>query len=262
MTKTAFEVFPANDPDPGEDLHTVMVFDNDLDLAPGESEFFQVGLVSSNTGTNETDLINTTKKAWRYCFGWQEIVTTDTVPENTPISFPYYASGSHEGGLGSGCCGCVVTKVSGAAELTIGGGGCEGTIEFAGGDKCHAPYEAIFRVEDLCGDYADVWVVSIDIDGVCTCECPHQGDCDWPTDPFVTALDLGLLIDHLFAGGDCFKDLQCPTSRCDFDCDCFSTALDLGAMIDYLFAGGQGSCDPCTAGPGGKPITCGEAKGR
>ena len=33
--------------------------------------------------------------------------------------------------------------------------------------------------------------------------------------------------------------------RADFDCDGFPTAIDLGKLIDHLFAGGDGPCDPC-----------------
>ncbi len=76
------------------------------------------------------------------------------------------------------------------------------------------------------------------------CACPSQGDAD--ADGYITALDLGSMIDRLFAGKADIQDAGCPTSRFDIDCDGFSTALDLGDLIDYLFAGGPGPCDPCT----------------
>ncbi len=85
-----------------------------------------------------------------------------------------------------------------------------------------------------------------DMDGigdVCECLCPNQGDSE--PDGFITAVDLGKLIDALFAGGTNPQDADCPTFRYDFDCDAFTTALDLGSMIDYLFAGGAEPCDPC-----------------
>jgi hypothetical protein len=75
------------------------------------------------------------------------------------------------------------------------------------------------------------------------CDCPHQGDYD--EDNFTTAVDLGGLIDALFAGGDDPQDPQCVTHRGDLDCDGFTTALDLSVMIDFLFAGGTSPCDPC-----------------
>jgi hypothetical protein len=75
------------------------------------------------------------------------------------------------------------------------------------------------------------------------CFCPHQGDID--ADGFVTALDLGFMIDILFAGFTAIRDPDCPTVRADFDCDNFATALDLGALIDHLFVGGPPACDPC-----------------
>lgn len=81
-------------------------------------------------------------------------------------------------------------------------------------------------------------------DGVGTvCACPYQSDFD--EDGFITALDLGNLIDILFAGKQDVQDPNCPTPRADFDCDGFSTALDLGQIIDHLFAGGRSPCDPC-----------------
>jgi hypothetical protein len=76
------------------------------------------------------------------------------------------------------------------------------------------------------------------------CDCPSQ--CDFDDDGFLTALDLGEMIDILFAGHDDLQDPLCPSPRADFDCDGFSTALDLGALIDHLFAGGTEPCDPCT----------------
>jgi len=76
------------------------------------------------------------------------------------------------------------------------------------------------------------------------CNCPFQSDFD--EDGFLTALDLGAMIDILFGGSADVKDPDCPSPRADFDCDSFSTALDLGALIDHLFAGGSGPCNPCS----------------
>jgi hypothetical protein len=76
------------------------------------------------------------------------------------------------------------------------------------------------------------------------CACPYQSDFD--EDGFLTALDLGAMIDILFAGEPDVQDPLCPSPRADFDCDGFSTALDLGSLIDHLFAGGDGPCDPCS----------------
>jgi glucose/arabinose dehydrogenase len=76
------------------------------------------------------------------------------------------------------------------------------------------------------------------------CSCPSQSDFD--EDTFITALDLGAIIDILFAGDPDVQDSGCPVPRGDFDCDDFTTALDLSGMIDYLFASGPGPCDPCS----------------
>ena len=75
------------------------------------------------------------------------------------------------------------------------------------------------------------------------CDCPYQ--CDFDEDGFITAIDLGVLIDILFAGAVDPQDPLCPGTRGDFDCDGFTTALDLGGLIDHLFAGCPPPCDPC-----------------
>jgi hypothetical protein len=75
------------------------------------------------------------------------------------------------------------------------------------------------------------------------CRCPYQSDFD--EDEYVTAVDLGVLIDAVFANGPDPADPDCPTSRGDFDCDSYSTALDIGNLIDYLFAEGPAPCNPC-----------------
>jgi hypothetical protein len=79
---------------------------------------------------------------------------------------------------------------------------------------------------------------------ISACACDYQSDFD--EDLFLTALDLAVMIDILFAGAPDVQDPCCPVPRADFDCDGFSTALDLGGLIDHLFAGGDGPCDPCT----------------
>ncbi len=81
--------------------------------------------------------------------------------------------------------------------------------------------------------------------GYWVCNCPYQGDID--EDGFVTALDLGSMIDILFLGKPDLRDFNCPTTRTDFDCTGFSDALDLGGYIDYIFVGGAPPCDPCAA---------------
>lgn len=161
-----------------------MVFEQDADLSPGETRNYTLGLVSSTVGNNDpADLIVTTKKAWRYAFGWQDMPATFFVPaEETeqPHSVPYRALGVHEDGVGSGCCGCIVAKVSGDDALTItpGPNACEGTIDVAGACCNLYPLTAVFRVTDLCGAYEDLLAVTIATNASCACWCPFQGDYD------------------------------------------------------------------------------------
>jgi hypothetical protein len=58
------------------------------------------------------------------------------------------------------------------------------------------------------------------------------GDLD--DDGFITALDLGALIDVLYAGASVPVP---PDARADLNCDGFPDALDLAIIIDHLFAG-------------------------
>jgi hypothetical protein len=76
------------------------------------------------------------------------------------------------------------------------------------------------------------------------CYCPHQLDFD--SDGFTTAIDLGILIDILFAGAQNILDPLCWTTRADLDCDGFATALDLQYAVIYLFEGGNPPCNPCS----------------
>jgi hypothetical protein len=250
MQQLGWEILQPYDSINGENLHSVMIFDQNVDLDVGDTKYYFAALASDNqTVKSDVGLLQTIGKSWRYAFGWHQVVTTDSLPENTPKSYPYFAVGTHADGLGSGCCGCVVTKVSGDDELTVGGGesgGCEGTIEFSGGDPCGSPYTADFRVEtpDCIGDkYTEDVTVTIVIPGDCPCACPYQGDYD--KDGYITPLDLAVMIDILFAGRPDEQDPSCPSTRSDLDCDGYTTPLDLGVMIDFLFAGGAPPCDPC-----------------
>ena len=105
-------------------------------------------------------------------------------------------------------------------------------------------YEGLDSIKYQANDgQAPSNVGTVRINVVNGCSCPFQSDFD--EDGFLTALDLGAMIDILFAGNPDVQDGTCPVPRADFDCDGFSTALDLGGLIDHLFAGQPGPCDPC-----------------
>jgi hypothetical protein len=75
-----------------------------------------------------------------------------------------------------------------------------------------------------------------------TCDCFaswEQGDLD--KDYFLTALDLGMLIDALFAGGA--NPTDCGAYLGDVDCSHFTDALDLSLLIDVLFVGAYINCE-------------------
>jgi hypothetical protein len=73
--------------------------------------------------------------------------------------------------------------------------------------------------------------------GAVTISITQRGDMDGNGQH--DAVDLGELIDEIFAGGD----PPCPGRVSDMDCSGFVDVLDLGWLIDLLFAGGPHS--PC-----------------
>ena len=61
---------------------------------------------------------------------------------------------------------------------------------------------------------------------------------DFDGDGYLTALDLSVMIDILFAG----TPLPDPPGLADLNCDGFPDSLDLALIIDHLFAGGDAPC--------------------
>ncbi|MBD3297481.1 MAG: hypothetical protein GF341_02420 [candidate division Zixibacteria bacterium] len=246
MTEIGFELFPPNDPDPEEDLHAVMVMEQDVDLGPDDERRYIVGYVSSNTGTDDADLIATTRKAWRYCFGWNVFTIYDSMPNPaTPTSYPYHAIGTHEDGIAGGCSGCIVTEIDdpeNAFAIVPGSNPCYGTIEFTGTID-DMVYDATFRVTDLCSDYSDDISIEVVVGEPVRCQCPYQGDID--ADGFRDAVDLQMLINILFFNAVEPQDPLCPITRSDLNGDDFSDSVDLSLLISHLFFNGPYPCDPC-----------------
>jgi hypothetical protein len=131
--------------------------------------------------------------------------------------------------------------------LTLGPGATQSYVLAFVSDTLTHPDLAKKRAasDGLAGvvERAKAWAINHNIISGGGCACPHQSDFD--DDGFLTALDLGTLIDILFAGGSDVQDPDCPSARADLDCDAFATALDLGVLIDHLYAGGDAPCDPC-----------------
>ncbi len=252
MNDVGFELFPPNEPDPEEDLHAVMVMDQGLSLAPGEMKRYIVGYVSSNTGVDSTNLIENTKKAWRYCFGWSEFVEYDSMANpGAAVSYPYYAIGTHEDGIAGLCSGCSITEVDDpedAFTFTPGADPCEGTIDFDGG-SADTRHTATFRVQDLCSDYTDDCVIEVVVGEPVGCACPEQGNV--ADDAVLDAVDLNILIQILFFNATDIQDPLCPIFRSNINADAVSDAVDLNLLIQVLFFNGV-LCDPCdlSAQPG------------
>jgi len=85
------------------------------------------------------------------------------------------------------------------------------------------------------------------VDGGIDCDCPQDGDIH--SDCADDVLDMGDLIDYLFAGGaqPPIDGPLCPhIDRGDYNCDGQDDALDLAELIDHVFGGGPCPCDPCS----------------
>jgi len=132
------------------------------------------------------------------------------------------------------------TDATGSLILTVNVTTTLGTFEID--TTCADPASHLHFTKDGTGET----IVPDFVKGVITivpCSCPYQ--CDYDADGFLTSVDLGSLIDVLFAGRPEDQDPNCPATRGDFDNDGFPTSVDLGGLIDHLFAGGAPPCDPC-----------------
>jgi len=232
-------------------MHTVIAFEKNVTLDPTTVKYYMMGLVTSTAGPLETDLLATTKKAWKFAFGWQTIVVADTLPQSTPASYPYWASGSHEGGPASACCGCIVTKVAGgAAELTFvpdGTDPCYGVINFAG-SATNGTFTATFRVTTKTAGctgptYTDDQVVSIMVSSGPACSCPFQGDRN--ADLAIDVFDVIDAIAVAFSGLPDITDPLCPISRMDANNDVAVDVFDVIYIIATAFSGGPNPVNPC-----------------
>jgi hypothetical protein len=250
LVKSNFEIIPAANPPAsgGVDQHSVIAFEKNVNLTPTTVKHYMMGFVTSTAGPTETDILATTKKAWKFAFGWREPSPNITIETLGPVSIPYYVVGSHESGPTSGCCGCVVSKISDSAGLfTINPGPnpCEGTITFAG-SNCPFTYRATFRVQTPdCGGgkprYADDCVVTVRQMGEIF--CPDQGDLN--EDMVVDVFDVIAEIGVAFSGAPTpDRDPSCPTNRGDVyigpsDAWNLIDVFDVIRMIEIAFSGGS-----------------------
>lgn len=262
ITKSGFELV-ANDPNPGEDLHSVLVFEQNVDLAPDSTRFYVLALVSSDAGflpspggrADAAGLTATIKKAWRYAFGWGAITTIPdrqdalagpvSAPVSTQVRFAAHAVGSHADGLGGGGTGCTITEQSDPGNLfSFAGSGCRRIITFAGANN--GCYRATYRVANP-GGYTDDVEIAVEVGtGDCStpsCSCPFQGNING--DGVINATDLTLLINIVFFGGTDPQDPLCPKKRGNFNNDGVTNATDLTLMINHIFFGGPGPANPC-----------------
>ncbi|MBI5869146.1 MAG: hypothetical protein HZB43_12815 [candidate division Zixibacteria bacterium] len=247
LAKSGFEVIPPGSPgaNGGADMHSVLAFENNVSLGPLSDKHYTLGFVTSTAGPTDADLLATTKKAWRYAFGWKSIVKFDTLFPDTPKSYRYAALGSHENGPASGCCGCVVSKISDPSNkytLVPDSGGCTGTITFSGA-AIYGEFAATFRVSSPpCNGlvYTDDWVVAIVIGSHDS--CPFQGDING--DGVIDVFDVIGVIGIAFNGEPDPQDPTCPITRGDANNNLVTDVFDVVYLIEYAFNGGPPPIDP------------------
>jgi hypothetical protein len=136
----------------------------------------------------------------------------------------------------------------GSLELSLSVTSTSGDFEID--TVCVGPnHHVSFVVSNLSGfAYAVIPAFTKGIITIVQCDCSHHGDMDG--DEQITSLDLGLLIDYIFASGDAPPtDASCPhIDRGDVDCTGSDDASDVARMVDILFAAGS-ACDPCDCDP-------------
>ncbi len=207
-------------------------------------------------------LITETSKAWKKGFGWDFVGSPiDDLPGWPsddivgPTSNLYFqATGTHEGGIGGGCCGCAfsmnVTGDPSPGTITlVDDGDCSGHVEFV--DAAEGTYTIELTVEDLCAEQSDV--ISFTVDVAQTCDCGDQlgtdvdavadVNCDGSSDP----LDVQFLAKFVFVSQDarCAKPL-CPFDCGDVNCDGSVDPLDVQFLAKFVFVSQDALCDPCT----------------
>jgi len=248
LAKSGFEIVPPPYGGwPGGDRHSVIAFEKNVTLTPSTVKRYSLGLVSSTQGPDSTDLINTVKKAWRYAFGWRGDYSYLIVFPCSSATFRYGAVGSHEAGLESGCCGCVVTQLSGSDLITItpDPDPCTGTISFAG-SATPGPYTATLRLQTpTCTgqpQYTDDMTITVDVAWVeCYCENLYELNGDFSTDVF----DVIAVIARAFGGADPVYAGWCPNEQGDGDNNQVVDVFDVIRIIEYVFSNGPGPVDPC-----------------
>jgi len=192
---------------------------------PGSGSFFPIGvtevrvIATDQTGDADTCTFNVT------------VEDTEPPVAECPVDMFVQASPGaidavveYSSSVTDNCPGSVVTCTPPSGSVFPAGATtvrCVATDAFDNADTCE-------------------FLVTVEV----VCYCPSQSDFDG--DGFLTALDLNVMIEVLFANHSDMQDPECPLLRSDFDCDGFPTAIDLDGLINHLFANGTAPCDPCT----------------
>jgi hypothetical protein len=185
--------------DSADDIHSIMAI-NEVTLDVDDSYVYQFAVVTSVAGgtgatlaempADITDLEETVSKAWKKAFGWCEPwwwLYGETVLDGGNGEIGFVATGTHEDGIGGGCCGCVFSAQinpdpSPGSINVVNNGDCTGYIEFTDvdtGDGTGELYTVTLTVEDDCASQSDEIQFQVEaIPQTCDCGAGDWGDVD------------------------------------------------------------------------------------
>ncbi len=243
------------------DLHAILSI-KEVTIGEGDFAVAHAALVTSIAGTEGVDfvdyaapydgyvadLIATTAKAWKKGFGWcGDFAYGDIsgVFSSTNGQLDFVATGTHEGGISGGCCGCVFSVVptpSDANIVVVDNGDCTGYVSFAG--AADGTYSLELTVTDGCASQSDVIVLS-NIEVGTTCDCGVWSDVTG--DGAVNPVDVVFMVNYVYKNIDNRVDPPaCPRQTGDVTCDGAVNPVDVVFYVNYVYKNIDNRCpDPC-----------------
>jgi|GEM_PF-1584714 len=258
MDATGHEIWA----DSADDIHAIMAIE-DITLAEGDVHVYQFAVVTSVAGGTGvqigdmpapiTDLMETVKKAWKKGFGWCTPwwwMYGETLLDGGDGEIGFRATGTHEDGLSSECCGCdfsyEIDPVPASGTVTlIDNGDCTGHIEFVGVSE--GTYTLTLIVADKCAAQTDEVVVVIESIPQ-TCNCGFWGDVT--NDGQVNPLDVVFMVQTVYNTNPMLIEpdgFNCPNPVGDVTCDNQVNPVDVVFYVQTVYNTNPMLCpDPCT----------------
>jgi len=256
MSATGHEIWA----DSADDIHAIMAIE-DVTLNEGEQYVYQFAVVTSIAGeegvthdnmpADITDLMETVKKAWKKGFGWCTpwwwlYGDVDTL-EGGSGEIGFRATGTHEDGLGSECCGCYfeyeIDPTPAEGTITIfDNGDCTGYIEFV--DVSEGTYTLTLIVADKCAAQTDEVAFVVEATPS-PCDCGVWGDVSG--DDEVNLIDVIIMAQFIFFENDIrTHPPNCPLRTGDVSGNGELTPYDWTLYLQLICCNrGEFVPDPC-----------------